>query len=197
MFRFPTVKAAGPDVSRRRALAGLAGVATAAVILPALSTPAIAAYPRISEDIGRLKLNNLHTGEALDVVYREKDRYLPDALSEINYVLRDHRTGDIHDMDPALMDLLTDLARRIDRPTGTFNIISGYRSPKTNAKLAAKSNGVAKKSYHMRGMAIDVSMDGTELMNLHKAALHLKRGGVGAYPRSGFIHVDTGPVRSW
>lgn len=197
MFRYQTARAAGPDVSRRRVLTGLVGAAAATAVLPALSTPAIAAYPRIPADVGRLKFNNLHTGEVLDVTFREKGSYLPDALSEINHVLRDHRTGDVAPMDPGLMDLLSDLARRIERPTGTFNIISGYRSPKTNAKLASRSGGVARKSYHMRGMAIDISMDGTELTHLHRAALRMERGGVGDYPRSGFIHVDTGPVRSW
>ncbi|WP_201448354.1 DUF882 domain-containing protein [Caenispirillum salinarum] len=184
-------------MSRRRVLTGLVGAAAATAVLPALSTPAIAAVPRIPADVGRLKFKNLHTGEMLDVTYREEGHYLPDALGEINHILRDHRTGDIYEMDRELMDLLTDLAASVDRPMGTFNIISGYRSPKTNATLAAKSNGVARKSYHMRGMAIDVSMDGVDLMDLHKAALRLKRGGVGDYPRSGFIHVDTGRVRSW
>lgn len=196
MPRLWTAPAGGPDVSRRRVLTGLLGAAAATTAF-AVTGPAHAAYPRIPLSPGRLRFNNLHTGEVLDVTYREGGAYLPDALSEINTILRDHRTGDVHPMDPELMDLLTDLARAVDKPVGRFNIISGYRSPKTNAKLAAKSNGVAKKSYHMRGMAIDVSMDGVPLTDLHRAALALKRGGVGDYPKSGFIHVDTGRVRSW
>lgn len=187
----------GPEVSRRGVLTGLIGAAAATAVFTTPFQAAQAAYPRIPTGVGRLRFNNLHTGETLDVTYREGGKYLSDALSEINAVLRDHRTGDVHPMDPDLMDLLTDLARAVGRPDGRFNIISGYRSPKTNAKLASASGGVAKKSYHMKGMAIDVSMDGVALTDLHKAALSLKRGGVGDYPRSGFIHVDTGRVRNW
>lgn len=188
--------AGGPALSRRAVLTGLVGAAAAATVFTA-SGPASAAIPRIPSSPGRLRLHNLHTGDTVDVTFREKGRYVPDALAELNTVLRDHRTGDVHDMDPSLFDVLVDLARAVDNPKGRFNIISGYRSPKTNAMLAANSGGVAKKSLHMQGMAIDIAQDGTSLKHLRNAAIGLKRGGVGYYPRSGFVHVDTGRVRSW
>ncbi|GAA0569103.1 DUF882 domain-containing protein [Caenispirillum bisanense] len=189
-------RSGGSALSRRAVLTGLAGLAAAATFVTATG-PASAAIPRIPSSPGRLRFNNLHTGETLDVTYREKGTYLPDALSEMNRILRDHRTGDVHEIDPALFDILVDLSRAVDKPKGTFNIISGYRSPKTNAMLASASGGVAKRSLHMDGMAIDISMDGAGLKHLRDAAIGLQRGGVGFYPKSGFVHVDTGRVRSW
>jgi uncharacterized protein YcbK (DUF882 family) len=112
------------------------------------------------------------------------------------YILRDHRTGDVHDMDQGLLDLLYLLQTRVESRQ-TFQIISGYRSPKTNAMLSGKSKGVAKRSYHMQGKAIDIRLNGCDLKQLHKAALSLKAGGVGYYPSSDFIHVDVGRVRRW
>ncbi|SOD96676.1 DUF882 domain-containing protein [Caenispirillum bisanense] len=186
----------GPAPSRRAVLTGLLGAAAAATVFSATG-PASAAVPRIPSAPGRLRFHNLHTGDTVDVTYREKGRYLPDALEELNTVLRDHRTGDVHDMDPSLFDILVDLARAVDNPKGRFNIISGYRSPRTNAMLASASGGVAKKSLHMQGMAIDIALDGTSLKYVRKAGIALQRGGVGYYPKSGFVHLDTGRVRSW
>jgi uncharacterized protein YcbK (DUF882 family) len=117
-------------------------------------------------------------------------------IREINHILRDHRTGDVHDMDQGLLDLLYLLQTRVESRQ-TFQIISGYRSPKTNAMLSGKSKGVAKRSYHMQGKAIDIRLNGCDLKQLHKAALSLKAGGVGYYPSSDFIHVDVGRVRRW
>jgi uncharacterized protein YcbK (DUF882 family) len=141
-------------------------------------------------------LHNLHTGESISTVYWEDGAYVPGALHEVNHVLRDFRTGDVHTIRPELMDLLHNLSRtlEVDRP---FQVISGYRSPQTNAMLREESNGVAQHSLHMQGMAIDIRIEKVPLARLHKAALILQRGGVGYYPDSDFVHVDIGPVRRW
>jgi uncharacterized protein YcbK (DUF882 family) len=119
-----------------------------------------------------------------------------DGLREINHVLRDFRTGDVTDMDSGLLDLMHRLAALAGRD-GPFEIYSGYRSRRTNSQLANQSKGVARKSLHMQGKAVDLRLPGVELSSLRRAALSLQGGGVGYYPRSGFIHVDTGPVRFW
>jgi len=121
---------------------------------------------------------------------------LPDSLSAINSVLRDHRSGEVYPIDPGLLDLLSALQQQLGSRQG-YDVISGYRSPATNAKLQAKSNGVAKRSLHMLGQAIDIRLPGTQLATLHSAARQLKSGGVGLYAGSNFIHVDTGRVRYW
>lgn len=143
-----------------------------------------------------VSLHNLHTGESLDAVYWDQGRYVPDALAAVNRVLRDFRTGDEHLMDPRLIDLLTAVHAKVEasRP---FQVISGYRSPKTNAMLHERSPGVASQSLHMQGMAIDVRVEGVQLTHLHKAAIDLGRGGVGLYPVSDFVHMDVGRVRRW
>lgn len=144
----------------------------------------------------RVALHNLHTGETLDAVYYDAGRYVPDALAAVNKVLRDFRTGDVHPMRPELLDLLHTLTAKVDsaRP---IEIISGYRSPESNAMLHETTSGVASKSLHTQGMATDIRIQGVQLSHLHKAALGLQRGGVGYYPSSDFVHVDVGPVRRW
>jgi uncharacterized protein YcbK (DUF882 family) len=139
---------------------------------------------------------NTHTEETLRTVYWAEGKYQPDGLHEINRILRDHRTGEVHAMDQRLLDLLYALQARTGR-RDKFHVISGYRSPATNAMLNARSTGVARHSYHMQGMAIDIRLPGYDLKKLHQAALALKAGGVGCYPASNFIHVDVGPVRRW
>jgi len=139
---------------------------------------------------------NTHTDETLKTVYWAEGKYQPDGLREIDRILRDHRTGDVCSMDESLLDLLYLLQARTGRK-GSFHIISGYRSPATNAMLSARSAGVAKRSYHMQGKAIDIRLPGYDLEKLHQAAMALKAGGVGYYPSSNFIHVDVGPVRRW
>jgi uncharacterized protein YcbK (DUF882 family) len=143
-----------------------------------------------------VSFHNLHTGESLDAVYWDQGRYVPDALAAVNRVLRDFRTGDEHMMDPRLLDLLTAVHGKVEAKS-PFQVISGYRSPKTNAMLHAHSDGVARSSLHMQGMAIDVRVEGVELDHLHKAALDLGQGGVGLYPVSNFVHMDVGRVRRW
>ncbi|HEY2662436.1 MAG TPA: DUF882 domain-containing protein [Caulobacteraceae bacterium] len=141
-------------------------------------------------------LDNLHTGESMEAVYWEQGQYIPDVLAAVDTHLRDYRNGAVHTIDPRLLDLLDAVSDR----TGSrsrFQVISGYRSPQTNALLHERSAEVAKKSFHIQGMAIDVRLPGVELHHLHAAAVSLGRGGVGFYPESNFVHIDVGPVRTW
>jgi len=150
-------------------------------------------------DQGReISFSNIHTGEKLRVEYWAGGQYLPDALAEVNRVLRDFRTGQVHPIAPQLLDLLTRLRGRLETAE-PINVISGFRSPVTNAMLRAEHehSGVASKSLHMQGMAIDIRIPGRELSNIHMAALAERSGGVGYYPQSDFVHVDVGRVRSW
>ena len=140
--------------------------------------------------------HNLHTGESLKALYWDNGAYVPDALSAVNHVLRDFRNGEVHPIDPKLIDLLTTLSGQLDTAT-PFQVISGYRSPATNAMLHAHSDGVAKGSLHMQGLAIDIRLADVDLDRLHRAALGLAAGGVGYYPSSDFVHVDVGRVRRW
>jgi uncharacterized protein YcbK (DUF882 family) len=144
----------------------------------------------------RLAFHNLHTGESLTAVYREEGVLVPDALAAVNHVLRDYRTGDVHPIDPRLLDLLATLSARVEARS-PIQVISGYRSPATNAMLHAHSDGVAKSSLHMKGLAIDIRMADVGLDRLHVAALGMAAGGVGYYPSSDFVHVDVGAVRRW
>lgn len=143
-----------------------------------------------------LSLHNLHTGEQINQPYWMQGDYLPETLSAINNVLRDHRSGEVYPIDPGLLDFLSALQQRMGARQG-YEVISGYRSPATNARLHNASNGVAKRSLHMQGKAIDIRLPGTQLASLHAAAREMKAGGVGLYTRSNFIHVDTGRVRYW
>ncbi len=143
-----------------------------------------------------LTLHNLHTGERVSQPYWMNGNYLPDGLSAINTVLRDHRSGEVYPIDPGLLDMLSALQDGVASQR-EFEVISGYRSPATNAKLQANSSGVAKRSLHMQGRAIDIRLPGTRLKHLHRAAREMKAGGVGLYTGSNFIHVDTGRVRYW
>jgi uncharacterized protein YcbK (DUF882 family) len=144
----------------------------------------------------KLSLLNLHTGESINATYWAEGQYQTGELHAINKILRDFRTGDVHKMDHDLIDLLNIMHHKIgtNKP---FHVISGYRSPKTNATLNKNSSGVAKKSLHMQGKAIDIRVPGQRLSDLRKIALNLHAGGVGFYPESDFIHVDTGRVRHW
>ncbi|RRQ20018.1 DUF882 domain-containing protein [Thiohalobacter thiocyanaticus] len=156
-----------------------------------------AALARIGTPTRReLALHNLHTGESTEVVYWRDGDYAGSALADLNHLLRDHRSGEVWDMDPALLDQLYLLQRQVgvERP---YQVISGYRSPSTNAMLRGQSSGVAKRSLHMQGRAIDIRLPGVKLSKLREAALTLQAGGVGYYPQSNFVHLDTGRVRFW
>jgi uncharacterized protein YcbK (DUF882 family) len=143
-----------------------------------------------------LSFEHTHTGEKLKLTYFERGNYIKDALKEINYLLRDFRTDDIHPIDTALLDQLFDLKQTlgVNKP---FHIISGYRSPFTNAQLRKHSHGVAEHSFHMQGRAIDIRVEGVTSKTTRNAALALAQGGVGYYPRNNFVHLDTGKFRTW
>jgi uncharacterized protein YcbK (DUF882 family) len=143
-----------------------------------------------------LALENMHTGDKLKLTYFEAGSYIKHALQEINYLFRDYHTGDVHPIDPALLDQLYDL-KLILGVRKPYHIVSGYRSPITNAKLRRKSHGVAKNSFHMQGRAIDIQIAGIETKMISNAAIAMKRGGVGYYPRANFVHLDTGNIRTW
>ncbi|PLY01544.1 MAG: Twin-arginine translocation pathway signal [Desulfuromonas sp.] len=145
----------------------------------------------------KLSFYHTHTGEELSLTYHKNGSYIPAALEQINHYLRDFRCDEVHQIDPKLMDILHDLQQAAGNPNGTFEVISGYRSPETNGKLRQKSNGVAKKSLHMQGMAIDIRLDGTSTKKVRDLGMQLKRGGVGFYASSDFVHLDTGRVRHW
>jgi uncharacterized protein YcbK (DUF882 family) len=162
-----------------------------------LAAPTLAlADPASGSEMRSVALHNLHTGEQLQAVYWEQGDYIPDVLDAVNEHLRDFRTGDIHPIDPRLLDLL-DAVSTLTGTATPFQVISGYRSPATNALLHERSEQVAKKSFHMSGMAIDIRLPDVALSHLHAAALSLGRGGVGYYPESNFVHMDVGPVRQW
>ena len=188
--RFEIDPDAHPECRHRRRILG--GVAATAAVL---QMPV--AHANIRPLHGRtLRFDHLHTGEQLDTTYWSEGRYLKTSLADINYLLRDFRTEEVHPIDPKLLDLLhyLQLETGNDNP---FQIISGYRSPKTNAQLRASSSGVAKKSLHMQGRALDIRLPGTPLKTLHRIACNAKVGGVGLYTGSNFIHIDTGRVRYW
>lgn len=149
-----------------------------------------------SAETRALAFHNLHTDEKLEAIYFDRGVYVPDALAAVNHVLRDFRTGDVHMIDPRLLDLLHTVQGTVESRK-PFQIISGYRSPTTNAMLHETTPGVANNSFHMKGMASDIRLPDVQLAHLHGAALSLGRGGVGYYPASDFVHVDVGPVRSW
>ncbi|MBS0417604.1 MAG: DUF882 domain-containing protein [Proteobacteria bacterium] len=144
----------------------------------------------------RLELTNLHGGEKLAVTFHNEQDIAPAGLAALRHLLRDYRVNEEHDMAFGLFMQLTDLARQCGVPA-RYEVISGYRSPATNAKLRAAGHAVAERSQHMEGHAIDVRLKGCPLPRLRDLALAAGRGGVGFYPRSDFVHIDTGRVRSW
>lgn len=145
----------------------------------------------------RLRFFHMHTGEKLDVVYRDGDSYVPAALAELDHFLRDHRTGEVHHYDPRLFDLLYELMEAAGRPGAQINVVCGYRTPWSNEYLRSHGYGVALHSLHMQAMAIDIRLPGTSTAKLRDLALGLHEGGVGYYAKSDFIHVDVGRVRRW
>jgi uncharacterized protein YcbK (DUF882 family) len=177
--------------SRRRLLgaAGMIAGASAAGVLRG-------AAAETGDGSRRIVLKNLHTPESLDTVYRRGEDYVPEALSAIQTLLRDYRTGALHPIDPALMDYLYDVAH-VAGAEPAFIVISGYRSPQTNEMLHERSSGVSSHSLHMEGRAIDVRLAGIDCAKLAGEALSMKRGGVGYYKKSDFVHLDTGRFRTW
>lgn len=177
-------------LSRRSFLTLGLGAAAATLVVNPLEA-AVRALPERG-----LHLYNTHTGEFLKTVYWSQGRYLPKSLVQVNKFLRDHRSGDVHQMDPRLLDLMVAVHKKFGN-RGAIHIISGYRSPHTNAILAANSDGVAHNSLHMTGKAVDIRIPGQSTRVVGRAAKSLKAGGVGTYPSSDFVHIDTGRVRYW
>lgn len=145
----------------------------------------------------RLRLFHTHTGEHIDIIFRRDGEYVSSALVSLNHFLRDHRTGDVHQYDPRVFDLLADLTASVDRAGAELQIICGYRTPTSNQFLRNTTTGVAQNSLHMQAEAIDIRLPGIPLKKMREAALALHRGGVGYYAASNFIQVDVGRVRQW
>lgn len=168
------------------------GVATAPVLL---GSGAAEAAP-LAGGVRRLTLHNINTQERFEGVYWADGHYKPEALRKLDVLLRDHRAKQVCRYDPRLFDLLA----RVHQSVGSddpFEVICGYRSRRTNAMARRRSRGVAKESYHTRGMAIDIRLPDTQLRAISETAKAMQVGGVGYYPRSGFVHLDVGPVRTW
>lgn len=188
---------------RRRLITG--GIAAAASLLVAQPAMASINPPWFFFNFGHknvaplpnrsLSFEHLHTGERLFITYAENGRYIPEALHEINYLLRDFRAHEIKSIDPQLLDALCDVHAMLGT-NAPFQVVSGYRSAQTNEGLRQHSHGVAQNSFHIRGQAIDVCVEGRTPLQIRNAALTLNRGGVGYYPES-FVHIDTGPIRKW
>jgi uncharacterized protein YcbK (DUF882 family) len=192
-------KKTGFEVTRRHFLG--AGIASLACLGPIPAFAQIGTPPTRKPAMRKayersVSFRHMHTNESVNIVYWIQGQYVPHALKDINHVLRDHRTGDVKRIDPQLVDLLYAMARRLDT-SKPFEVVSGYRSPATNAMLRRNSTRVAKSSFHMEGMAIDVRMPGVEPRVLARLAREMSAGGVGFYPRTSFVHLDVGPVRSW
>jgi uncharacterized protein YcbK (DUF882 family) len=174
---------------RRRFLAAAvaAGLGIAATPLTVLArTP----------DRRELAFEHLWTGETLRITYSAGGRYDRDALTAIDHLLRDHRTAQTHRIDPALLDILWEVGGRT-RARAPYQVICGYRSPATNSMLARRSSGVARRSLHMDGRAVDIRLPGVRTSALRDTAIAMRRGGVGYYRSSNFVHLDTGAFRTW
>jgi len=181
------------ETNRRAFLGGLTG------LLAAAATPAFAKAPALltgAGDFRRLSLVNEKTGEWINTVYWVEGEYIPEALEGLNYLLRDWRQEKVCRMDPREIDILSAVQKMLDS-TNPFEVVSGYRTKATNAMLRKRSRGVASNSYHIRGMAVDISMKSRSVSQMSRAGLALGAGGVGKYSRSQFVHLDSGPVRSW
>ena len=180
-------------VSRRTMLGGMVGAGIAA------ATPALMASPAIARGAGNfrsLSLVNNRTAEKLTTAYWVEGEYIPEAMEAFNYILRDWREDVMIDIDPRVIDIMA-ATHNVLGTSEPFEIVSGYRSPKTNAMLRSRSRGVARNSYHTRGMAVDISLKSRTPREIAGAAISLSAGGVGRYTRSNFAHVDSGPMRDW
>lgn len=183
-----------PLPTRRDVLKSGLWAAAGSLLLPSVAQAAAVKLPK--GGTYDISFANTHTGERFSGTYRVGNKYLPDAFEEINYVLRDFRTGEVFPIDPRALDILYMVQRKTDRK-GPLQVLSGYRSPKTNNMLRNASTGVARNSMHLTGQAIDFRMAGVSTRGLRDIARGLQAGGVGYYPRSDFVHIDTGRVRSW
>jgi uncharacterized protein YcbK (DUF882 family) len=183
-------------MNQRRSFLKSSALLATALGVPAAARAAHAARPADLPHERILSLYNTHTGESLKRVFWAEGKFIPEAMNDINKLLRDHRNNKIAPIDPKLLFLLDQVASQVDAKQAV-HIISGYRSPESNAMLHANTSGVAKHSMHLDGKAVDVRIPGRDLAALHKAALHAGGGGVGYYPDSQFVHMDTGRLRHW
>ncbi len=177
----------------RRALLG-AFAATSVAAAPTLSNAA--GLLRGAGDIRRLRMFSGRTGERIDMIYWIEGEYIADAIKEVNHFMRDWRTNDVKKIDTRTLDILAATHNLMDVHE-PYMLISGYRSPKTNAMLRSRSSGVAKNSRHLRGQAADLRLSSRSVNQMAKAALACHAGGVGRYSKSDFVHMDCGPVRTW
>lgn len=194
-----TTKGDSASLVSRRKILGLGALAAGTLAASSIINPASAAiFSRGDRFDGarRITFRNSHTGEIFSGVYRVGDKYLPDAFERINIVLRDFRTNELFPIDPRVIDIIYSVHNLTQRDE-PYEVLSGYRCPKTNAGLRSHSEGVAKNSLHMTGQAIDLRLPGFETKQIRKLAVSLKAGGVGYYPKSDFVHMDTGDVRTW
>jgi len=181
-----------PTMTRRALLGAFAATTVAAAPFTANAFGIL----RGAGDIRRLKMHSGRTGETVDMVYWIEGDYIRPAIQEINYFMRDWRTNDVKNIDARTIDICTAAHRLLDC-SEPYMLISGYRSPKTNAMLRSKSSGVAKNSRHLRGEAADLRLSSRSVNQMAKAAMACHGGGVGRYSGSNFVHMDCGPVRSW
>lgn len=190
-------------INRRQFIASQAAAVSALAMGAATTAPA-AVLP-VLVDLSDLVISSkrrsvdflaLHTMESIKATFWEEGNYLPDNMSKIAHVLRDHRTHEVHSIDPRLLEYVYALAEELQL-TVPVHVISGYRSPATNEKLRQRSSGVAKRSFHMFGRAVDIRIPGVDTSEIREAAISLRRGGVGYYPGPDFVHLDTGRPRSW
>lgn len=185
-------------INRRHFLNGIMSTLAGGALVTSASGAMAGSFSRSMLDSGKryISLRHIHTGETFSGVYRIGDQYIYEAFEKINTLMRDFRTSDVYPVDPRLVDFLW----RINKKTESnqpFQILSGYRSPKTNLKLATNTAGVAVNSYHMSGQAADIRLPYYDTRGLRNVARRLRAGGVGFYPKSDFIHIDTGEYRSW
>ncbi len=176
------------DVLKTAAGVALTGFLSCGLIKPVLAVPQSGAH--------RVYFRNNRTGESFNGVYRVGDKYLPEAFDQISHILRDTRNNETFPMDPRMIDIIYVMQRTLetDEP---YQVLSGYRSPRTNAMLARVSYGVARHSLHMTGQAMDIRLDSRNPNAVRTAAVDLHAGGVGYYPNSGFVHIDSGNFRTW
>ena len=160
------------------------------------SKSALAAIDYIAPEEKFLSLYNPYTKESFDGVYWRNEAYVAGALKNINHLMRDTRTDAIKPIDMDLLDLIFSISIKLN-PQKPLHVICGYRTSKTNALLLKRNKSVAKNSYHMKGQAVDIHLPGLKTAVLRRAAYELKKGGIGYYPRHGFVHIDVGPVRYW
>ena len=180
-------------ITRRTLLGGLAGLGVVA------ATPAFASAPTVLKGAGnyrKVALNSPKTGEWLNTVYWVEGEYIPEALDAISYLMRDWREDMVKPIDPRTIDIMAATHHLLECGE-PFSIVSGYRTKRTNAMLRNRSRGVARNSYHIKGMAVDLNMETRSVRQISGAALTLHAGGVGKYSRSSFVHLDSGPVRDW